>query len=48
MVAGPANALSGLMCEYGESDEDSDAEGDKQTYHEESKNLISTQVDYFP
>ena len=36
-VTGPANALSGLMCEYGESDEDSEGEDDTQTYHEESK-----------
>ena len=36
MLVGPAaNALSGLMCEYGESDEDSDDENDKQTHNED-------------
>ena len=36
LVLGPAaNALSGLMCEYGESDEDSDAENDKQTQNDD-------------
>ena len=34
MMVGPANALSGLMCEYGESDEDSDAENDKHTHND--------------
>ena len=38
MLVGPAgNALSGLMCEYGESDEDSDDENDKQTHNEDHK-----------